>query len=235
MKRFISGFIILLIFSINCYSQNNGNLKRDYADVTGDGILDHIVYVDHGENIVDILIYRGIGNNYSAVPITISHVDRGYPDKPWGFADVNGDGKADFITIRGVPSRFEKVIYLSTGEGLDLVNRIITNYDGSISFSLFMRELCCDKTTEQGADEVYIIISGKKSDGAVYDNREPGNSRHWDMNDGSQPTNNPNGDSHCITDRVLFTGDLKDGQTWWLNVIVGEEDGGTSSTPSPTA
>lgn len=104
-------------------------------------------------------------------------------------------------------------------------NPIQTN---SKSFRLFMRQLCCDKTTEQGADEVYILVMGQKNDGTKYFDRSPAANYHWDMNDGNQPTDNPSGDSHCITGKTLFSGDLADGQTWWLNVVIAEEDGGTS-------
>lgn len=95
-------------------------------------------------------------------------------------------------------------------------------------FDLYFRQLCCDKTTEHGADEVYITILGSKiGSGDIYV-RAPASKSHWDMNDGNQPTDNPSGDSHCLTNRTLFSGELKPGESYYLNVTVCEEDGGTT-------
>jgi hypothetical protein len=88
----------------------------------------------------------------------------------------------------------------------------------------------CDDTTEAGADEVYILAFGKRSDGATYTVRHPGDGAHWDMNDGNQPTDNPNGDSHRITNKTIFVGDLTPGQSWDVLFMVMEEDGGTTKT-----
>jgi hypothetical protein len=93
-----------------------------------------------------------------------------------------------------------------------------------------MRSLTCYKTTESGADEVYVLATGVRSDGATYNARLPGPRAHWDMNDGDQPTDNPRGDSHVITDKTLFTHTLADGQSWELVFLVMEEDGGTTAT-----
>lgn len=101
----------------------------------------------------------------------------------------------------------------------------------SIGAELYMRQLCCDDTVEdQGADEVYILVFGRRTDGATFAARIPGEKQHWDMNDGNQPTDNPSGDSHCITGKSLFSGDLAPGQSWNLSVTVMEEDGGTTKT-----
>jgi hypothetical protein len=95
---------------------------------------------------------------------------------------------------------------------------------------LGMRQFCCDKTTEAGADEVYILAYGRRSDGqATFEQRVPGPSQHWDMNDGDQPTDNPDGDAHCRTNKTLFTGEIGPGQSWDLTVLVMEEDGGNSA------
>jgi hypothetical protein len=95
---------------------------------------------------------------------------------------------------------------------------------------LGMRQICCDKTTEAGADEVYILVYGRRSDGqATFEQRLPGPGMHWDMNDGDQPTDNPNGDAHCRTNKNLFTGEIPAGQSWDVVVLVMEEDGGTSA------
>lgn len=99
---------------------------------------------------------------------------------------------------------------------------------------LVMSRLECDKTTEHGADEVYIIVTGLRSDGTQFFTRWPSDnpnqaSGHWDMNDGNQPTDAPQGqDSHVITNKPMFNGELPPGSTWDLSVIVMEEDGGNS-------
>lgn len=105
---------------------------------------------------------------------------------------------------------------------------IVAKKTKAVNLQVYFRQLCCDKTTELGADEVYIIVLGKSSTGQVYSGREPGPEAHWDMNDGNQGTDNPNGDSHCITNKQLFYGNIEDGETWWFNIQVGEEDGGTT-------
>ncbi len=95
---------------------------------------------------------------------------------------------------------------------------------------LLMNRLCCDKTTEDGADEVYIIVTGKNSNGETFSVRFPGESQHIDMNDGSQPNDNSDGDSHCITNRILCSVDILPGQSWDIVVLIMEEDGGTTKT-----
>jgi hypothetical protein len=94
------------------------------------------------------------------------------------------------------------------------------------SIRLRMMSLKCDKTTEAGADEVYLLVYGRRSDGKTFQAKEPGG--HWDMNDGDQPWDNPNGDSRGITSKQLFVGDLPSGQSWSLGVMILEEDGGTT-------
>lgn len=99
-----------------------------------------------------------------------------------------------------------------------------------MNVELLMKVLCCDKTTEQGADEVYILVVGTRSDGAKYAARLPNDAPgapqgHWDMNDGDQPTDNPHGDSHCVSQKSLFTGDLPLGQSWSLAIMMMELSG----------
>lgn len=94
--------------------------------------------------------------------------------------------------------------------------------------------LCCDKTTEQGADEIYMIITAKSSRGTIITKRLPEENDHFDMNDGDQPTNNYGGDSHCISDGFkighIFESYISSGETWNIDIIVMEEDGGTTKT-----
>ena len=98
--------------------------------------------------------------------------------------------------------------------------------------SLYFRELCCNKTTEAGADEVYILVAAQKNDGPPVTTRLPADAirqpnGHWDMNDGDQPTDNPTGDSHCITNKTLLVTELSEGGTLDAAIMVMEEDGGS--------
>lgn len=102
----------------------------------------------------------------------------------------------------------------------------------NITAQLRLRELKCFKTTEAGADEVYLLVYATGS-GAPMVRRLPGPaahqpSGHWDMNDGNQPCDNPSGDSRCITNKVLFQKTLAPGESWDVAVLFCEEDGGNS-------
>jgi hypothetical protein len=95
---------------------------------------------------------------------------------------------------------------------------------------LGFRAFCCDKTTEAGADEVYMVIVGRSNTGRTLSARLPGDQSHWDMNDGDQgrkPAAGYGGDAHCITDGVLFS-DIQEGEEWQFVVLMMEEDGGTT-------
>lgn len=81
-----------------------------------------------------------------------------------------------------------------------------------------MQGLCCDNTTEYGEDEIYIIVVGKYSNGDTFGYRLPGETTHWDMNDG--------GDKHCISNVDLATFDLNEGESISIVISIMEEDGG---------
>lgn len=87
---------------------------------------------------------------------------------------------------------------------------------------LYFNGLCCDKTTENGEDEVYILVAGLHSDGSRFTHRVPGDAAHWDMNDGQNDHN------HCVHNVVLVNRDIADGQSLELLISIMEEDGGTS-------
>lgn len=99
---------------------------------------------------------------------------------------------------------------------------------------LEIKRLCCDNTTENGADEVYIIVTAKSSKGRIISTRFPGERNHFDMNDSNQPTNNWTGDSHCISDGFrfehIFDNQISRGERWDVIIVVLEEDGGTTKT-----
>lgn len=89
-----------------------------------------------------------------------------------------------------------------------------------ISVGLKMRSLLCNKTTEAGEDEVYILVNGKSPTGK-WNFRLPGSNTHWDLNDG-------NGQRQ-ITDWFVATDNtgLKPNETSIINIAIMEEDGGT--------
>jgi len=95
-----------------------------------------------------------------------------------------------------------------------------------------LERLECDHTTESGADEVYILVTGKNSDGKqTFSERLPSNhpreaSGHWDMNDSGNAANNPKGDSRHITNKSLFVSNIGDGDAWDLVFVFMEEDHG---------
>jgi hypothetical protein len=94
---------------------------------------------------------------------------------------------------------------------------------------LLIESMTCNKTTEAGADEVFVMVAARHTDGATSLSRWPGNGSHVDMNDGDQPTDNADGDSHTITNRALFIGELEEGQAYDLAVTLMEEDGGNTA------
>jgi hypothetical protein len=137
MKPAILCLGIVFFVQTICLSQN---VQRNFADINGDGKKDKVEYKEYGGNIIDIIVSFGTGNGDYNEPFTFSSkIDRGYPDKPWGFIDVNSDNKADFITIRGTPpDKLEQVTYFSKGNGLDIEHRTFTPYtDGGITLEVF--------------------------------------------------------------------------------------------------
>jgi hypothetical protein len=93
---------------------------------------------------------------------------------------------------------------------------------------LYMEKFCCDKTTEAGADEVYMLVVGNRSDGKNFAVRLP-DQGHWDMNDDKNgKTDAPEGDSHCLTSKYPFGSQIEPDQTWNLNMLFMEGDGGTT-------
>ncbi|WP_265595980.1 hypothetical protein [Verrucomicrobium sp. BvORR106] len=103
---------------------------------------------------------------------------------------------------------------------------------------LGFRGFACDRTTEDGADEIYMLVFCRRG-GATFSSRLPRDLPqqelgHWDMNDGGQGWKSAvvpySGDAHGINDGVLLTldGNLKDGESVEIQVIIMEEDGGNT-------
>jgi hypothetical protein len=86
----------------------------------------------------------------------------------------------------------------------------------------------CNKTTEKGADEVYVVIVAQRSDGANLGGRLPGPGMHWDMNDNPKlGVNRPSGDSYRRMGS-WFTATVKPGESLDVVFLVMEEDGGNT-------
>src|SRR2546429_9396548 len=92
--------------------------------------------------------------------------------------------------------------------GNTTVTRAAEVQEGQAKVEVVLERLECDKTTEAGADEVYILVAGKNSDGTkTFSDRLPTNnprvaSGHWDMNDSGQAADNPSGDPRHITNQT---------------------------------
>jgi Ricin-type beta-trefoil lectin domain-like len=98
---------------------------------------------------------------------------------------------------------------------------------------VMLSALRCNDTTEWSADEVYILVVGRRNDGTTFSARLPKNAfrvpeGHWDMNDSGESHDNQKGDSRKITNKILFSNQLPEGATWDLAIIVMEEDDGTT-------
>jgi hypothetical protein len=105
------------------------------------------------------------------------------------------------------------------------------------AFEFGFSKLCCYKTTEPGADEVYLLVFGRSGNGQLCDRRLPADRPnellgHWSMHAGVQHEKSARGHyegkAKCITDGLLFEGDLAEGETWTFLVFIMEEDGGTT-------
>jgi hypothetical protein len=86
--------------------------------------------------------------------------------------------------------------------------------------------LCSDKTTEEGEDEVYLIVKTEIDGKVAGEVRLPANivdddRGHWDMNDGAGDEN------HCRVEMPLAEFDLTEGQVGRATVFTMEEDGGS--------
>jgi pimeloyl-ACP methyl ester carboxylesterase len=101
--------------------QGYGNLPRAFVDVNGDGRADYCRFVGDTPNIFIACILRtsdgSWGGQYDYK--SIIGIDQGYSDRPRGFKDANGDGRADYCRFVGNAPKIFESCNLSTPSGFD--------------------------------------------------------------------------------------------------------------------
>lgn len=90
----------------------------------------------------------------------------------------------------------------------------------SVMASNIVFHLHCDKTTEAGEDEVYYVVNTLKSDGTGFGSRLPGDTSHWDMNDGNKRPD--------VQNVIISDFNLLEGQSAKIVFTIMEEDGGSA-------
>lgn len=101
-------------------------------------------------------------------------------------------------------------------------------------FRIMLDRIYCYDQTEnllgRSADEVYILIFAQKSSGEAKLVRTPGLGNEWNMTkDPKDGDDNPNGNSHAITNKEIFYETLKENEYWDLAITVCEYDSWNSS------
>ena len=92
---------------------------RGFADVNADGRADYCRFVGSPTNMslscMLALATGGFGSQYAFTSAT--GIDKGYPDQPRGFADVNADGRADYCRFVGSPTNMSLSCMLALATG----------------------------------------------------------------------------------------------------------------------
>jgi hypothetical protein len=83
---------------------------------------------------------------------------------------------------------------------------------------LNFRRFRCEETTENGEDEIYMLVIRTTSEGGYSVARLPGLVEHWDLNDGKEPRE--------VGETTLHKIDLDNHERANIYVVVMEEDGG---------
>ena len=83
---------------------------------------------------------------------------------------------------------------------------------------LNFRRFRCEKTTEAGEDEVYMLVVRTTSEGGYTAYRIPGGNGHWSLNDGNDPRE--------VGRTIIHQIDLDDNEKTNIYVRIMEEDQG---------
>lgn len=90
-----------------------------FADVNGDGRADFITFQGNPQTprlVAYLSTKEGFSNEYVMMS---DHFDKGFDGMPRGFADINGDGRWDYITFRGDKNQPYIVAYFATEKGFN--------------------------------------------------------------------------------------------------------------------
>ena len=111
------------------------NLPKASVDVNGDGLIDYCRFVGDAPKIfIACMLGTQSGfdiNNQHTAFTSARGINQGYPDRPRGFRDVNGDGKADYCRFDGPPGKIQEYCNpaFSTGFGDDSQRILTGNMD----------------------------------------------------------------------------------------------------------
>lgn len=90
------------------------DLPRGLVDVNGDSILDYCRFVEDAPTIFIACMLGtkgGFDVNSQLTAFTSARgINQGYPDRPRGFRDVNGDGKTDYCRFDGPPGKIQDTV-----------------------------------------------------------------------------------------------------------------------------
>jgi hypothetical protein len=99
------------------------NLPKAFVDANGDGHVDYCRFVGDAPTIF-IACMLGTPNGFDYATqntafLSVRGIDQGYADRPRGFRDVNGDGKADYCRFVGDSPNIYEACNLSASTGFD--------------------------------------------------------------------------------------------------------------------
>jgi hypothetical protein len=118
--------------SVTNFDTGYNDRPRGFTDVNGDGRADYCRFVGNtGSIFLSCALAETTGFGYQYAFNSVANFDIGYGDKPRGFTDVNGDGRADYCRFVGNTGS----IFLScalaeaTGFGYQYAFSSATNFD----------------------------------------------------------------------------------------------------------
>ncbi|MBV7337829.1 VCBS repeat-containing protein [Chloroflexi bacterium TSY] len=75
---------------------------REFADVNGDGRADYCRFIGNQNSTFRLSCLLAGVSGFSGTFESAQQIGEGFDDRPRGFADVNGDGRADYCRFIGV-------------------------------------------------------------------------------------------------------------------------------------